>query len=286
MYSQELEELIEAILADGEISPKERNILHRRAMSEGIDPDEIDVVVEGRLIKKLSQTSSNSINQNNDTSNVTNKINKQRETKKCPACGALRTSFAAICPDCGYEFRDTQKSDVLQNFIKSIEEYDRMILSEEPKKNSVFWPVMGWIFLFPFMFAFFVFKRIKAKHTPLDGTEKLKSEAIINYNVPNSRADLIEFALLLENKVKTINYFNALTDSGMQIQKWNEIWNTKANHIVQKAQLALQEDKLSLNKINTSVQNITAVMKRNALIQWIMMGVLCALFIVMIILMS
>lgn len=286
MYSEELEELIEAILADGEISAKERNILHRRAISEGVDPDEIDVVVEGRLIKKLSETSSNTFNRNNDPSNFTNKINKPRETNKCPACGALRTSFAAICPDCGYEFHDLQKSEVLQNFIRSIEEYDRMILSEEPEKKSVFWPVMGWIFFFPFMFAFFVFKRIKAKHTPLDGVEKLKSEAIINYNVPNTRADLLEFALLLENKVKTINYFNALTDSGMQIQKWNEIWNNKANHIVQKAELALREDKASLNKINTSVQNITAVMKRNALIQWIMMGVLCALFIVMIILMN
>lgn len=49
MYSKELEELIASILADGVITDKERAVLHRRAEAEGVDADELDVLIEGRL---------------------------------------------------------------------------------------------------------------------------------------------------------------------------------------------------------------------------------------------
>lgn len=51
MFSQILEELIEGVLADGVITDKERAILHRRALAEGINPDELDIVLDGRLAK-------------------------------------------------------------------------------------------------------------------------------------------------------------------------------------------------------------------------------------------
>ena len=62
MYSPQLEELIDAILADGVITPQERMVLHRRAVEEGIDPNEIDVVVEGRLVKMRQQKPSHYAN--------------------------------------------------------------------------------------------------------------------------------------------------------------------------------------------------------------------------------
>lgn len=52
MYSKELEELIDHVLADGVITAKEREVLHRRAASEGIDADELDVLIDGRLVKE------------------------------------------------------------------------------------------------------------------------------------------------------------------------------------------------------------------------------------------
>ena len=52
MYSKELEELIESVLADGAITAKEREVLHRRAAAEGIDADELDVIIEGRMVKE------------------------------------------------------------------------------------------------------------------------------------------------------------------------------------------------------------------------------------------
>ena len=51
MFSDELEMLIDAAIADGEISEKERAILHKRAQAEGVDPDELDMIVDARIAK-------------------------------------------------------------------------------------------------------------------------------------------------------------------------------------------------------------------------------------------
>ncbi len=48
-YSDNLEELISMAVADGKITGKERKALLRRAMDEGIDPDEFEMVLESRL---------------------------------------------------------------------------------------------------------------------------------------------------------------------------------------------------------------------------------------------
>lgn len=57
MFSDELEMLIDAAIADGDISEKERAILHKRAQAEGVDVDELDMIVEARIakIKKAQQ---------------------------------------------------------------------------------------------------------------------------------------------------------------------------------------------------------------------------------------
>ena len=44
MFSEELEALISAALADGAITDKERNVLIKRAVSEGVDPDEFELI--------------------------------------------------------------------------------------------------------------------------------------------------------------------------------------------------------------------------------------------------
>ncbi len=51
MYTKDLEELIDGILADGVITEQERNILRKRAQACGEDPDEVMVVV-GRTSNK------------------------------------------------------------------------------------------------------------------------------------------------------------------------------------------------------------------------------------------
>ena len=55
MYSEQLEQLIKSVIADGVITEKERAVLHKRAIAEGIDEDEIDMYVDGLLTQKKAE---------------------------------------------------------------------------------------------------------------------------------------------------------------------------------------------------------------------------------------
>lgn len=56
MYNEELEYLIDAALADGILTEKEKQILFKRAQAMGIDLDEFEMVLDARLVKmKLTE---------------------------------------------------------------------------------------------------------------------------------------------------------------------------------------------------------------------------------------
>lgn len=55
MYSEQLEQLIKSVIADGVITEKERAVLHKKAASEGVDEDEIDVYIDG-LVAQMKPT--------------------------------------------------------------------------------------------------------------------------------------------------------------------------------------------------------------------------------------
>ena len=47
--NKEIEQLIELTLIDGQLSEKERAVIINKAMSLGIDQDEIEVIIDGKL---------------------------------------------------------------------------------------------------------------------------------------------------------------------------------------------------------------------------------------------
>lgn len=55
MYNEKLEALITAALADGVLTDKEKEILFRNAASMGIDRDEFELVLDGRLAKRKKE---------------------------------------------------------------------------------------------------------------------------------------------------------------------------------------------------------------------------------------
>ena len=83
----ELNSLIEAAVADGTVTDKERDVLRRKAVSIGIDPDEIDMLVDAKLHGARSQA-------------------KSTKATKCPQCGAAISGLARVCQDCGHVFED------------------------------------------------------------------------------------------------------------------------------------------------------------------------------------
>ena len=54
LYDTHLEKLINAALADGELTEKEKQILFKKAEALGIDLDEFEMVLEARLYERKS----------------------------------------------------------------------------------------------------------------------------------------------------------------------------------------------------------------------------------------
>lgn len=80
MFSDELEMLIDAAIADGEISEKERAILHKRAQAEGVDIDEFDMILDSRLHKQNKKTAEEQ-NENSPSRDPDESIVKKLENK-------------------------------------------------------------------------------------------------------------------------------------------------------------------------------------------------------------
>lgn len=215
MYSPELEELIEAIIADGAISEKERSVLHRRATIEGIDTDEIDVVLEGRLAAK------NSINSHVNASvkkteeeriNLSSVSSKYGSLRKCPNCGELVKPGTAFCAGCGIEFTNigaVSSVERLADEIGNIEK--RYPVNPEEEKNG-----------------------ISPRATAL-------ISIITNFPIPNTKEDLLEFIVFTESKFL---HLNNSTDSEVAILK---AYKAKYIESVEKAKIYFPDDSQFLN---------------------------------------
>ena len=128
----EIENLIDMALADGVVTEKERVIILRKAESLGIDKDEVEMILDG----KLHQLEASKPKQKEKVGNV----------KTCPACGATVKSFTTKCLDCGHEYRATKGvssiitlTEKIETIDPNIEDYDDVIegiISNFPIPNN------------------------------------------------------------------------------------------------------------------------------------------------------
>ena len=72
MYSEKLEEVISAALADGNLTEQKRKIIMRRAEKEGEDVEEVMMVVESRLLNQTKKQSNQSQSKSESKKEVTN----------------------------------------------------------------------------------------------------------------------------------------------------------------------------------------------------------------------
>lgn len=103
MYNEKLETLINAALADGVLTEKEKQVLFRRAQAEGIDLDEFEMVLDARLVEMQKA-------EKEKVEKSAPKSNKYGDVRKCPSCGALVAAFKGICQECGYEFSNVDSN--------------------------------------------------------------------------------------------------------------------------------------------------------------------------------
>ncbi len=101
MYNEQIEGLMSAALADGVLTEREKQILFKKAQSQGIDLDEFEMVLDARLVELQKA-------EKEKAEKSAPKSTKYGDVRKCPVCGALVPALATSCPECGYEFSGIQ----------------------------------------------------------------------------------------------------------------------------------------------------------------------------------
>ena len=164
MYSEKMEQLIKATLADGVLTEKEKLVLFKRAQEEGIDLDELEVVLDARLVEMKKA-------EMEKAATSVPKSTKYGDLRKCPACGEIVNSGIAVCESCGYAFTESHsiasREKLYDTLIKIEEKFDTTGTGGAPD----------------------IFK-MKKKAT-------LKGSTIANFPIPNTKADLLDFLTYL-----------------------------------------------------------------------------------------
>lgn len=124
MYSKELEELIDSVLADGVITDQERTVLRKRALACGEDSDEVMIIVDGRLAKMKKAASP-----------TTPATEKRGNIVKCPNCGAPIEAGAVKCKECGYVFTNVKANNTAKEFAIMLEQRIQKVRYDGDKTN-------------------------------------------------------------------------------------------------------------------------------------------------------
>lgn len=216
MYSPQIEELINAILADGVITEKERNVLHKRAMAEGIDPDEIDVIVDGRLFemnKSKNQGAPVNVPPPPPQPAVQRSSTKYGVLHKCPNCGCTVAAASVRCDECGYTFREVGTVSSRIRLCEMIEEVE----NKEYKSSGLFGLLLSNLLEDE--------KRDQARASVID-----------NFPVPIAKDDLLEFILYLKPQTKR-GFFDS---DGQQFTA--KAYKRKYNECLDKARVFFSDD--------------------------------------------
>ena len=243
MYSEALETLIEAVLADGVITDKEWAVLRRRAEAEGVDFDELEVIVEARLVKRNGgQTAptapappmpaaaavtpapaapaatrpSGPPPVPTDTKNPSTTKSPSPQTQKygtlekCPNCGTVVEAGTVRCEACGYAFRGVEANSSVERLSALLREADEEYSKRKQK--------MGFL-------------------SQLDNSQTEHQNRIRNivntFPIPSTKEDLLEFIMYLEPKAHA---------KGLDGYMNRYYYKNKYNECIRKAEFFFADD--------------------------------------------
>ena len=161
----ELKKLIDAAMADGIITSKEREVITRKAAALGMDADEVDVYLDAE-IQKAEQAA--------------DVAKRDKIGKVCPQCGKQVPPLTLKC-ECGYEFTNAKQSYSMQILSERL---NAISLTDDERKEIEGYATGG----------------DKARRDLLDSKQ---INLISTFPVPNTKEDIIDFlstSISLANK--------------------------------------------------------------------------------------
>jgi hypothetical protein len=234
MYNEQLENLIEMALMDGELSDKEKQVLFKKAQEHGIDLDEFEMVLDARLFAKNKADASAAAPPPPQPTapQQTSQTKKHGDINKCPSCGSPVPSMASKCGDCGHDFSNISVASSVQKL------HDDLQKADEEERNRKRPGAGSWIDK--------IDQGASGNQQMEERILKRKASIVSSFPVPNSKEDILEFlAMAVPEAGKKPNFFERLTARGT----YYKTWVGKAEQIVIKARFAMKEDKATLEQI-------------------------------------
>lgn len=216
MYNEQLEQLIDAALADGVLTEKEKQILFKKAQAFGIDLDEFEMVLDARLFKLQKEQQSSAP-----------KSNKYGDVKKCPACGAIIETFNTRCSECGHVFSNVEANETIEKLFKILNDIESVTIETKGTATN------------------FIQKVFQDEEVDLK-RHNMKVAAIQNFPVPNTKEDILEFLAQAVPLGKKPSFWSSARWVDIQIA---ETWKKKCEQIMIKAKFSMKDDTAILEEI-------------------------------------
>ena len=156
----------------------------------------------------------------------------------CPCCGDILNSFVTNCPSCGYEVREARPTSSVKELVTKLESIESRQMPIIEEKKSLMKMVFG--------------KDLKDEDEIQEATRRFENQkiqekvnVIINYPVPNTKEDILEFMILATSNINT----KLGIDDDL-----SKAWIQKMEQVYQRAELTIKNSR-DLNPIKNLYNN-------------------------------
>ena len=263
MLTPELEQLIKYALEDGVLTDKERSVLMRKAQEAGADLDEFEMILDAKLHEAQKAAAATAPKPNS---------NKHGEVRKCPACGAMVSTFSTRCSECGFEFSNVEANKSASTLFEKLQalemEKARELAHHEESKNKQLMALSERHNSGSTLTKIFA-NNGEAQNEERDDLirtlekgarqiERKYLDAKINmikvFTVPNTKSDLLELLSMASS--------SAYDNDGV-IGPEEEVWLQKTDQIYQKLVICAAGDTVTLNQATNMIVSLIKRLPNN-----------------------
>lgn len=143
---------------------------------------------------------------------------------KCPRCGEPLNAFLSVCPACGHEIRDVKSPTAVREFALKLEAISAQKMPTFEEKKSVMKMVFG--------------RDFKEENEAGEALSRFESQKrdekaslIINFSVPNTKEDILEFMILAASNIDVKRGLDDVV---------TKAWISKLEQVYQRAEITLK----------------------------------------------